>query len=482
MGYETAVGFVRRWLRMFFRRIEVDGVEHVPETGGGVLVAWHPNGVVDPALILASFPRRVVFGARHGLFRWPLLGALMRALGTVPIYRAQDAAAAPSTDDTRRARNQQSLDALAREVANGSFSALFPEGQSHDAPHPVELKTGAARLYYRACELREPNAPMPVLIPVGLHYDHKSVFRSEALVAFHPPIELMGPLAPPGDPRLLTQRIEAVLHDVVHATESWDLSRVMHRTRKLVRAERAHREGIKRDRADITERTLGYARVWAGYRERKRTHPAETQALLHRVTEYDADLRTLGISDHDLDDAPPLASVMLPAILLLQGLLVYLLLPPLLLIGYAVNGPTYLLVRALSKLGAKARKDEASIKLLAGLLLFPLTWLGAGMLVATGVVEYQHAFRGMPQAPLAAGAATAVFGVVGGAVVVRYLELARQTWRSLRVRLTRHRQRITIAHLREERAALCDAITRMAEGLDLPSKLSPDRRTERHTS
>ncbi len=78
-------------VRIFFREVEVSGLGHVPERGGGVIVSWHPNGLIDPILILTQFPRQVVFGARHGLFKFPLLGFLFRRIGTVPIYRAQDA-------------------------------------------------------------------------------------------------------------------------------------------------------------------------------------------------------------------------------------------------------------------------------------------------------------------------------------------------------------------------------------------------------
>ena len=62
----------------FFRRVEVVGAENVPQDRGGVLVAWHPNGLVDPSLVTATFPGRVVFGAKHGLFRWPLFGRIMK--------------------------------------------------------------------------------------------------------------------------------------------------------------------------------------------------------------------------------------------------------------------------------------------------------------------------------------------------------------------------------------------------------------------
>src|SRR5688572_16226591 len=74
-------------LRVFFRRVEVVGLENLPADRGGILVAAHPNGLVDPTLILAAFTHHVVFGARSGLFRIPVLGAIIRGLGTVPICR-----------------------------------------------------------------------------------------------------------------------------------------------------------------------------------------------------------------------------------------------------------------------------------------------------------------------------------------------------------------------------------------------------------
>jgi 1-acyl-sn-glycerol-3-phosphate acyltransferase len=195
------IGFLFRCLlRIFFRQVRVTGLQHIPATGGGLLVAWHPNALVDPGLIYTQFPRRIVFGARHGLFNIPILGSLMRAVGTVPIYRRRDAG--PGSDEAaRRDANRRSLDALARAVAGGSYAALFPEGQSHDHPDVQELKAGAASLYYRASQLTPETAPPPVILPVGLHYDEKRIFGSNALVAFHPPLELAADLArpPPAD-------------------------------------------------------------------------------------------------------------------------------------------------------------------------------------------------------------------------------------------------------------------------------------------
>jgi len=490
--YRAVVAFVRVLLHVFFRQVRVAGVETVPRGGGGLLVAWHPNALLDPGLILATLPRRVVFGARAGLFRVPLLGSLMRALGTVPLHRRRDVRpgdGGEAADAVRRAANRGSLDALAHAVAAGSFSALFPEGHSHDEPDVQELKTGAASLYYRAVELTPPGAPPPVILPVGLHYDEKGAFGSNALVVYHQPLELPPELAalPPAASaderreryRLLTERIDRELRESVYGVESWQLHHLMQRSRKLVRAERAARAGASPGRPDIEERVLGFARLWAGYRQRLASHPEIVRALEDRVERYDDDLRALRLDDHELDAAPAFAAFWPTLLLVLQVVFVYLLLPTFLLIGYLVNLPTALALIGLAKLGSKAYKDEATVKLLAGAVAFPLTWLAAALLVAWGERHLAGLYPAIPHAPLLTGALAFLLSAVGGAVALVYWRLANQTLRSVRVRFTRARRRAAVARLRGERGELFAAIMALGEGLDLPGTVAADGRVLR---
>jgi 1-acyl-sn-glycerol-3-phosphate acyltransferase len=474
---------VLTWL--FFRRIEVAGTEHLPSDRGALLVAWHPNGIVDPGLIFARCPHRVVFGAAHGLFRWPGFGTLLRALGTVPVYRRQDAGS--RNIDSLRQRNESSLDQLATAIADGSYSALFPEGMSHDEPHPLSLKTGAARLYYRARAVREAGSPPPQIIPVGLHYDRKQLYRSNALVEFHAPLDLAEALDvdPPDDEgeqasrdrcRALTDRIEEALNRASLATENWQLHTLMHRARKLIRAERAHRAGADPGRVAIDEKILGMARIWTGYQERLTTDPAHVETLVHRVAEYDADLAALGIEDHELDHAPRLMSLWLPLLLLLQLVGVFLFLPPIVLAGYILNLPTALGITALCKVAARERKDEASIKVLVGAVAFPLTWALWMALAAWGQLEAYQFFPGLPRAPLQAAGSVLAMAVIGGALSLRYLRVAQETLRSVRVRLTRRLRTRAVARLRQERHLLHDALIAIAEGVDLPGAVADDGR------
>lgn len=475
---------VRFLVGLFFRRVEVAGIEHVPATGGGILIAWHPNGLVDPALIISCFPRRVVFGARHGLFKWPVVGRLMAALGTVPIFRASDLKDA--TDETRRNANRKSLDAMAQAVCDGGFAALFPEGISHDDPFLQELKTGAARLYYRTKQLCDENGVPPVIIPVGLHYDNKTAFRSNALVEFHAPLELppelLAPIPQDDDEALrarsgeLMQVLEPVLQEVTHATESWELNQLMNRVRSLMRAERAKRAGVSLKAPDMVERTLGMARVWTGYYARMETEPHRVQALFDRVSAYDQALLEVKLEDDDLDKPPVIESKWLPILLAIQAAVVFLVFPPILVLGSLINAGPYFLTNLISRVASKQYKDTATVKLLSGLVLFPLAWLTAALLVGLGQIELHESFAGIPRAPWAAGITTFLIGAFGGALALVYLELVRRTWTSIKIRAKRQWGSTIIRQLSVERAALYEAVEEIREGLDLPGDVLSDGR------
>ncbi|MEM1055391.1 MAG: 1-acyl-sn-glycerol-3-phosphate acyltransferase [Bacteroidota bacterium] len=454
--YRILRALVRGMLRTFFREIAVEGREHVPRDGGGLLVAWHPNGVIDPGIILAAFPRQVVFGARDGLLRWPLVGWLFRALGTVPIYRAGDHAG--DDESARREANARSLDALAEAVASGSFSALFPEGQSHNEPHVTGVRSGAARLYLRAKEL---GAKVPAIVPVGLHYDAKSVFRSDVLVVFHPPLKVPPEASVPE----ISARIEESLTRVVHATDDWDLHRTMLRASALVRAEQTARKGDPADRAPFSTRRSDFEQMWLGYHARRETHPDEIEALRREVAAYRRKLALLQMDDADLDK-PPRSAPAQVAVTALLGALAYVFLRPLFLIGLLVNAPPYYALKPVAKRLARDEKDQATIKLLGGFVLFPLAWITVSLLAVAGLAPLREIAPWVPDAPLAIGLGAFLLSVIGGVVALRSAELTLETWQVVRARRMRRRRPEVIADLRRQRSDLTDRLLAMAEGLE----------------
>ena len=95
-------------LRIYFRRIEVAGLEHVPSDTPVIFVLNHPNALVDPCFLLCLAPRRVSFLAKAPLFHMPVIGSLVRALDSLPVYRSQD-------EGSDTAKNHETF-AMAREL------------------------------------------------------------------------------------------------------------------------------------------------------------------------------------------------------------------------------------------------------------------------------------------------------------------------------------------------------------------------------
>jgi glycerol-3-phosphate O-acyltransferase / dihydroxyacetone phosphate acyltransferase len=259
----------------------------VPKHGPVLLVANHPNSLFDPAVVAYAAGRPVRFLAKSPLFGDPKVGWLVRASGSIPIYRAED-------DRAQVGRNVQVFGAVREALAQGSAVGIFPEGLSHSAPALFPIKTGAARLALGAAE--ELGAAFPV-IPVGLVYRAKSRFRSEALVEVGEQVAWSDLLpAPPDDPRAvreLTARIEDAMRACTLNLESWEdaplveAAEAVYAAEFAMEAEPAHR--LARVRGAVVElarlRAAGDASL----------HDLATELQLHT-----GDLAAAGLTPTDL--------------------------------------------------------------------------------------------------------------------------------------------------------------------------------------
>ena len=180
------------------------------------MVANHPNGLLDPALVIAAAGRRMRFLAKSTLFSDLRLGWLVRGGGAIPVYRKMD-------DPKRPGDNRDAFDAAYRALSEGFAIGVFPEGMSHSEPSLGRLKTGAARMVLGAYQRDGTEAP---IYPIGLTFRRKEVFRSEALAVLGDPVE-WSDLADRGPEdreavRELTRRIGVGLRAVTVNLEHWE--------------------------------------------------------------------------------------------------------------------------------------------------------------------------------------------------------------------------------------------------------------------
>src|SRR5581483_6600936 len=186
-----------------YYRVTQGGVEP-PRSGPELIVANHTNSLLDVAFVVVASRRRVRFMTKAPLFTYPGLGWLVKAVGSVPVYRRQE-------DPPLVAQNFDVFRDVYRAIAQGYAVGIFPEGISHSASRLQPLKTGAARIALGAAEQLEGRA-FPI-VPIGMVFRDRRTFRSQAHVIVGEPCvwdDLAG--RGPGDReavRELTRRIEA---------------------------------------------------------------------------------------------------------------------------------------------------------------------------------------------------------------------------------------------------------------------------------
>src|ERR1051326_8650358 len=206
------VALLRFALRIYFKKIEVTGVEHVPTDSPVIFVLNHPNALVDPVFLLCLAPRPVSFLAKAPLFRMPVIGYFVRQLDSLPVYRKQD-----EGEDV--SRNQETFVAARKLLAAGGTIGICPEGVSHNDPGLKPIKTGAARISLAAVSTGE--VKNLKIVPAGLYYTSKTRFRSDALLYFGNPIDVEPvTLEADGTPpraavRSLSDKIEKALREVI---------------------------------------------------------------------------------------------------------------------------------------------------------------------------------------------------------------------------------------------------------------------------
>jgi len=176
------VSFLRRlWVMMasrgigvyatVFNHFVISGAQHIPKSGGVLLLANHISGydtVFIPAAVQRACPWQMVWApAKEELFRNPVLGAIFRSWGAFPVKRGRDV----------RAGKQ-----LGRLLATEKVM-LFPEGTRHKDGKLGSGNRGVGKLIYDH---------RPVVVPTSLKGINRwkfLKFGQRGSIHFGPPLD-----------------------------------------------------------------------------------------------------------------------------------------------------------------------------------------------------------------------------------------------------------------------------------------------------
>ena len=213
MLYRLLRGTATIALRWYYADVAVQGSERVPPDGPLLVLANHPNALIDPLLVGTTLDRRVLLTAKATLFEHPALGLLLHAVGVIPLRRAKDehhdGVVVPPTPE----RNAYAFQRVTAALREQRVVLVFPEGISHDDPTLAPLKSGAARM---ALQAQSEGVANLRLLPMGLVFEEKERPDSRVLVRVGESLALDGWLAArdTGDAHELTEELEARLRAV----------------------------------------------------------------------------------------------------------------------------------------------------------------------------------------------------------------------------------------------------------------------------
>ena len=434
----TVRRFARLLVRVFFRRVEVEGAEHLDTSRPTVLVADHRNGLVDALVLLAVLPRPPRFLGKSTLFAIPPLWPLLKLARVVPVYRSEDRGAG--------GRNLAAFERSHGILRDGGLLAVFPEGISHNQPALQRLHTGAARIALDAAANGD-RAPVET-VAVALVYDDKSRFRSRALVRVGVP----EPVAPwrssyladgPDTVRRLTDDLGDRIGRLAPDVGSWQQAERFARIAEIVA--RPTDDVLPHDVRLATRQRIADVLGAAPGRAVRRSVALRT--LDDAFDTYQARLSLLGLTDAQVAASHPSDRV---PWLVASSLAVMILTLPLAAFGVVVHVIPYEIVKQVARL-PRNEGIRSTAKLLGCLLLFPVTYAAVGVVV------------GSRFGPLA-GAAAALAAPVGGYLAVRLSERVRRTDLAIEgARLARRRGRLSHS-LRIDRAAVVTAARAVLDG------------------
>jgi glycerol-3-phosphate O-acyltransferase / dihydroxyacetone phosphate acyltransferase len=365
-GYALVRSLSRLLLGLFYPTIEVVGRENVPATGPLIVAANHHNSIVDAMILMAAFDRPLRVLANAPLFRHPLIGPFLSAIGGLPVHRRQEAGDDPE-------KNRELFAATTEALGRGSAIAIFPEGRTQPEPALQQVRTGAARMLL-AAEAAHPDGPRVVLQPVGLVFDRPGTFRDgRALVWIGAPVptgslenEGVEPLAPA---KRLTHRLRDALRGMI--VEADDRA-----TLRLLRlAEDIWRDGDASTRAEA-DRVRWLQDAMRAYRGLLHADPARIANFRRALEEYDREAEWSGAGGDRLGRRYSWTGVARFAIVESVSLLVA---TPLALAGLVLHGPPYNLTAWAVRRIPHTDEEEATDKIAAGLVLYPLCWLAEGV-------------------------------------------------------------------------------------------------------
>jgi len=183
MIYRLLRKLIKVALFFFFKKIVVSGKEHMLHKGPLIIVANHPNTLMDPLIIASLMKQQIGFLGNAGLFSNSFLGRFLKYFNVIPVFRKKDIAPG------EKPNNKYTFSKCHEYLDEKGTILIFPEGSSYYELKLREIKTGTARIALSYESLQGLDSNLKIL-PIALDYSDAIQFRSMVSVTIDEPISI----------------------------------------------------------------------------------------------------------------------------------------------------------------------------------------------------------------------------------------------------------------------------------------------------
>lgn len=364
MLYRFLKWLVGLGIRMYYKEVRIQGSERIPAEGPVILIANHPNTLMDAWMVGFASKRKVHFLAKATFFNSPLKKKVLSTLGMIPINRKSDGA-------TSGVSNKDSFEACYQLLEKGEILVIFPEGTSFLERRLRELKTGTARI---ALEVEKRNGGKlgVQIVPVGLNYIDADTFRGKVMVHIGKPMGISVDLVetyqhkPGKAAQQLTEQFRVSLSRVFVSMDDAIKENISDKLRWLFDTRYANRGAQVEQSIDMLRTIQSRMDSFAA------TAPWKVEEISSRANELEKDLVKAGIRP-DFLDRPYRAT--LYSRQFVQTAIFLIACFPLFFFGWVHNILTYKLIGFLVPRISKDVEYHAPLVVLIGLILYPITYI-----------------------------------------------------------------------------------------------------------
>ena len=362
MLYSILQRVVRLGLRLYYSEIKVIHREQLEHKGPKIIIANHPNTLIDAWLIGTQLDEPAHFIAKGTFFNSDFKKRFLRSLNMIPINRSGEGR-------TEGVSNTDTFEECYRLLDEGKTVVIFPEGTSTMELKLRELKSGTARIALEA-ERRVHGKLNLKVIPVGLLYTQGEKFRSKILIqagngmkvdSFLPEFEENPSLAA----KKLTQKFRSMLEKVLVTTQDGEQEQLIMRLVKSLKSKYRDKSSDVVDEVDFTKNIRDRIELM------QLVAPWKINAIQKQLVEVEWKLGQMSIQGDFLDRRFRSRMFLRQLLFSFIGVMLSL---PVFIYGFIHNAiPYYLTDFAVPRI-TKDKEYFAPLGILLGLVLYPLMY------------------------------------------------------------------------------------------------------------